>query len=74
MGKTFKLINRKAYSASSGTEAASEVKKALKKGNRILIVSRVIGTIICLAILVLFVTLIAYLVIPELFNSIVNVM
>lgn len=74
VGKTFKLINRKAYSASSGTEAASEVKKALKKGNRILIVSRVIGTIICLAILVLFVTLIAYLVIPELFNSIVNVM
>lgn len=74
VGKTFKLINRKAYSASSGTEAASEVKKALKKGNRILIVSRVIGTIICLAILVLFVTLIAYLVIPELFNSVVNVM
>lgn len=74
VGKTFKLINRKAYSSSSGTEAASEVKKALKKGNRILIVSRVIGTIICLAILVLFVTLIAYLVIPELFNSIVNVM
>lgn len=74
VGKTFKLINRKAYSRSSGTEATYEVKKALKKGNRILIVSRVIGTIICLAILVLFVTLIAYLVIPELFNSIVNVM
>lgn len=74
VGKSYKLINRITSSRHDGSDAAEEVRKALRKGNRILIVSRIVGTVICFAILVLFFTLIGYFVVPELFNSIVNVM
>lgn len=74
VGKSYRVINKMTFSKHEGIEAAEEVKKALRKGNRILIASRIIGTIICFAILILFIAFIGYFVVPELFNSIVNVM
>lgn len=74
VGKAYRVIKRVTSSKHEGIEAAEEVRKALRKGNRILIVSRIIGTTICFAILVLFIAFIGSMVIPELFNSIVNVM
>lgn len=74
VGAFYNGIKKLTYSVSSSIEASEAVKKALKKGNRILNVARAISTFICMAILVVFIALIGYFILPELFNSVINVM